>query len=201
LRVLLSVLFTLAAVSLGCNKVHFKVNVMANHDIYFQKCLKWEGGYGNIVGDSGGATKYGVTIATWKMLADNPDKNGDGVVNAEDMKLLTLDDARMINKKFWDKIQGDKIINQSVAMAIADFLWNSGGVAVKKVQGLLRLTQDGIFGRNTLAAVNAADPKDLHQRITETRRQYFYDIVKAKPITKKFLHGWLNRLNDFKYEG
>jgi lysozyme family protein len=174
---------------------------MANHDIYFQKCLKWEGGYGNIVGDSGGATKYGVTIATWKMLSDSPDKNGDGVVNAEDMKLLTLDDARMVNKKFWDKIQGDKIVNQSVAMAIADFLWNSGGVAVKKLQRILGLDDDGIFGAKTLRAVNDADPEQLHAKITESRKNYFYAIVRAKPITKKFLNGWLNRLNDFKYEG
>ena len=201
MRAILATFFMMLAVSLGGHEITITIDIMANHELYFKKCLKWEGGYGNIAGDSGGATKYGVTIATWKMLADDPDKNGDGIVDAEDMKLLTLDDALAINKKFWDKIQGDKITNQSVAMAIADFLWNSGGVAVKKVQRILGLNTDGIFGRNTLAAVNAADPVKLHADITNARRNYFYAIVRAKPITKKFLKGWLNRLNDFKYEG
>ena len=191
----------LLTVSLGRHEIIITNDIMANHELYFKKCLKWEGGYGNIVGDSGGATKYGVTIATWKMLADDPDKNGDGIVDAEDMKLLTLDDAIAINKKFWDKIQGDKIMNQSVAMAIADFLWNSGGVAVRKVQRILGLEPDGIFGKNTLDAVNASDPEELHAKITDARRNYFYAIVRAKPVTQKFLKGWLNRLNDFKYEG
>ena len=201
MRAIIATFFVLLTASLGRHEITITSDIMANHELYFKKCLKWEGGYGNIVGDSGGATKYGVTIATWKALGKEPDKNDDGIVDAEDMKLLTIDDAMAVNKIFWDKIQGDKITNQSVAMAIADFMWNSGGVAVRKVQRILGLKQDGIFGKNTLDAVNAADPAELHAKITDARRNYFYAIVRAKPITQKFLKGWLNRLNDFKYEG
>lgn len=53
--------------------------------------LSWETDkYTNNKNDRGGATKFGITLATWRKVGY--DKNGDGVLNEEDVKLLTEED-------------------------------------------------------------------------------------------------------------
>ena len=61
---------------------------MAKSEILSEFVLSWESSkYTNRKSDRGNATKYGITLATWKKVGY--DKNGDGVINAEDVKLLT----------------------------------------------------------------------------------------------------------------
>ena len=79
---------------------------------------------------------------------------------------------------------------------------------------------DGIVGPITLKAINEnPHPADLFQRLWNRRKKFFMDIVARsvadyerkigreaterellKYTKKRFLKGWLNRLNDFKYE-
>lgn len=172
---------------------------MANFSKYFDTLIKHEGGYVNDPDDSGGPTKWGVTLATW--IANGHDKNGDGVIDKEDVKLLTKEDAYGIAKRlYWNPIGGDHINNQSIAEFIFDWGYNSGTkTAIKQVQGLLSLTQDGIVGPKTLGAINNADQKELFENLQAHREQFFRNIVKRKPSQNKFLKGWLVRNNSFKY--
>ena len=55
---------------------------MAKLETLWPFILSWEGGFANVPGDRGGATKYGVTISTWK--AQGYDKDGDGDIDVED---------------------------------------------------------------------------------------------------------------------
>jgi hypothetical protein len=50
-----------------------------------------------------------------------------------------------------------------------------------------------------LTAVNLVDQKKLFNEIFEARKKFFNDIVRNNPEQKRFLKGWLNRLNDFKF--
>lgn len=50
---------------------------MANLDVLAPFIFSFEGVYGNDPIDRGGATKYGVTIATWKRLGYDKDRDGD----------------------------------------------------------------------------------------------------------------------------
>jgi len=173
---------------------------MADIKILAPYILSWEGGYADIPGDSGGPTNRGVTIATWRL--HGYDKNGDGVINSTDVKLITEYDAIYVVMKpvFWDKISGDKIKDQSVANIIVDWMWMSGVKSViKKVQRILGVTADGIVGPKTLAAINKADGKTLFNKIWSSRQQFYFNIVEQTPVKKKFLKGWLNRLNCVKY--
>jgi hypothetical protein len=47
--------------------------------------------------------------------------------------------------------------------------------------------------------VNSANQKELFEKIFNVRKKFFIDIVRNNPSQKRFIKGWLNRLNDFKY--
>ena len=84
--------------------------------------LSYEGGYVNDPHDLGGATNRGVTIATWK--AQGYDKNGDGKIDVEDLKLISVEDAvGIMRRNYWNRWKADSIENQSLANALVDWTW------------------------------------------------------------------------------
>ena len=161
--------------------------------------LKWEGGYVNDPKDAGGATNMGVTIGTWKQVGY--DKDGDGDIDVADLKLLTRTDVinRVLKPHYWDRWKADQILNQSVANILVDWVWGSGKWGVTIPQQLLKVTPDGVVGAKTIAALNSANQKELFQLIWNARYNFLHNICNTRPANKKFLKGWLNRLNDYKY--
>ena len=67
---------------------------MANINVLAPFILSWEGGYVNHPNDKGGATKYGVTLDQWKIAGY--DKDGDGDIDYDDIKLLSVEDYLMV---------------------------------------------------------------------------------------------------------
>lgn len=162
--------------------------------------LKWEGGYVNHPNDKGGPTNKGVTIATWRKVGY--DKDGDGDIDIDDLKLLSNDDVvnRVLKPSYWDRWKADQINNQSIANIVVDWVWGSGSWGIKFPQRILDIKDDGIVGSKTLAAMNDyPDQSELFKKLWLRRKQHFEDIVKADLTQAVFLKGWLNRLNDFKY--
>lgn len=161
--------------------------------------LSWETDkYTNNKKDKGGPTKYGITLATWRRVGY--DKNGDGVLNEEDVKLLTKDDFhRVFKQNYWNACKADKIQDQSVANMLVDFAYNSGVKrAATYLQLTLGITADGIIGNKTLFAINKSNGKRLFERFKKTREDYLKSIAKGEQ--KDFLDGWLRRLSYITYE-
>ena len=69
---------------------------MAKMQILAPWILEQEGGYVNDPDDRGGATNKGVTIATWR--ANGYDKNGDGRIDENDIKLISVEDAKLLRR-------------------------------------------------------------------------------------------------------
>jgi len=171
---------------------------MANVNLLAPKILKLEGGFTNDKLDKGGATNKGVTLATWRQCGY--DKDGDGDIDTDDIRLLTTQDATIVLKRFyWDRWKADQINNQSIADILVDWVWGSGKWGIIIPQRLMGLVDDGIVGPKTIYALNTANQASLFQDISEARETFYNGLVIETPSQVKYIKGWLNRLNDFKF--
>ena len=192
-----------------------KTTKMANIDKLIPFILKWEGGFVNDPTDRGGATNKGVTLATYEAYCK---RKGYPRPTAE--RLKNIPDAHwreIVKTMFWDKWKADDIHSQKVANILVDWVWGSGIHGIKKPQALLGVKVDGIVGDKTLSAVNFADPEELFDAIYQERVKFLNAIVSnsvaayekkigrkatdaelLKYTQKRFIKGWLNRLQDIK---
>lgn len=109
-----------------------------------------EGGYVNVKSDRGGPTKYGITHKT---LAAH---RGVSSVTADQVKAMSLDEATEIYRRsYWSQSGGD-VLPIGLDYAAFDFGVNSGPTtAVKKLQKVLGIRQDGHAGENTAKAASS----------------------------------------------
>lgn len=190
---------------------------MADVNILLPFILKWEGGFVNDPADAGGATNKGVTIGTWRQVGY--DKDGDGDIDVQDLKLLSNNDVRdrVLKPHYWNRWKADNIQSQKIANILVDWVWGSGKHGIVIPQRLLGVKDDGIVGEKTLSAVNFADPDQLFDVIYKARVDFLNEITQSsiakyekkigrkateselmKYTNKRFLKGWLNRLADIK---
>ena len=190
---------------------------MAKCEILLPFILKWEGGFANDPADRGGATNKGVTIATWRSCGY--DKDGDGDIDVDDLRLLTNADVmnRVLKPFFWDRWHADAIKSQKVANILVDWVWGSGKYGIVIPQRLLGVKDDGVVGDKTIAAVNKQSPDKFFNAVYNARVQFLKNIAassvrqyerkvgrtatkaeRLKYTNERFLKGWLNRLADIK---
>ena len=163
----------------------------------FEKARKT--GFADDPDDVGGATMIGVTISTFETYCK---RKGYPKPTVERLKNIPYSQWLDIMKSmYWDKWQADKIVNQSIANVLVEWVWASGSYGIKIPQRLLKLQDDGIVGPKTLNAVNSFNQETLFNLIQVSRRSYIEDIIRRRPANAKFRTGWLNRINSFEYEG
>jgi lysozyme family protein len=171
---------------------------MAKIEIYIPTVFHWEGKFVDDKLDRGGATNMGVTISTWKNMGY--DKDHDGDIDVADLKLITKEDVIGIIRRFaWDPWKADEIKSQSIANVVADWVWGSGKWGKIIPQRLLNVKPDGVIGPVTIAAINAVDSKYFFDKLQNERKTFVENIVKNDPTQVRFIKGWLNRINSFKF--
>lgn len=188
---------------------------LTNKELFEKARIK---GFANDPVDSGGATMVGVTLATFKEYRKSKKKPTPTV---KDLKAITYEEWRDILKTmYWDKMKADDIANQSIANLCVNTVWGSGAGYIKTIQSVLGVKQDGVVGNITLGKINGWNPQSaLFDLLWARRKKFFESIVQnsiaeyerkigrkstlqeqLKHTYKRFLAGWLNRLNDFKFE-
>jgi len=151
-----------------------------------------EGGYVNDPDDPGGATKHGVTIHTMRRLG--LDLDGDGDVDAQDVRVLRKDQAVAI---FIDHYFDRPRIAQLPAplqASVFDMYVNAGANAVRILQRLLRdmrieVEVDGVIGPQTIAGAHqamAAAPDHLVDAYGIARRNYYYSLADNRSASRKY---------------
>ena len=170
--------------------------------------LEHEGVDADDADDSGGRTRYGISLGFLRGMVRDEDGDGfadgdldhDGDIDADDVALMTLDKATGIYRsQWWDRYRYSRIVDNDVATKVFDHAIPMGPrQAHKCTQRALRavgirVTVDGILGPQTFAAMNASSPTCLLVALRSELAGTFRLIVAKKPRNVKFLRGWLNR--------
>lgn len=158
--------------------------------------LECEGGYVNDPFDEGGCTNKGITLKTFNHYYGEPFKRE---LCCGDLRQISDTQVEYIYKEgYWNKCKGDYINSQRIANLLVDMAVNSGVKnAVRLMQEILGITQDGIVGNITLNAINNTREDLLFNLFRQRRIDYYYTLVENKPSQAKFLKGWLNRINKY----
>jgi hypothetical protein len=152
--------------------------------------LRWEGGFVDDPIDPGGRTNRGVTQKTYNAYRKSKQ------LPEGDVKDITPDEVEEIyQRNYWLAAHCPEL-PAGLAVAQMDTAVNMGvGAAVRLLQRALGLKPDGHFGPKTRDAVRQSDPRRLLERYLELRRARYHHLVEKNPSLKKFLKGWLNRLD------
>ncbi|WP_265499954.1 holin-associated N-acetylmuramidase [Paracoccus beibuensis] len=169
-----------------------------------------EGGFVNDPDDPGGATNHGVTIGTMRTLG--MDLNGDGRIDAADVRALTRAQAERVFVEHYFRKPHLAELPEALQPSIFDMYVNAGGNAVKILQRLItrmgfKAAEDGVVGPLTVAAArDAAEAAPLHlaDAYGIARRNYYYALADQRPASRKYARtrtggkgGWITRAEEF----
>ena len=166
----------------------------------FQKALSfdldWEGRvYENVAGDPGGPTKYGITWIDYNLWRKSHGKTPIG--NPTDVRFATEVEIEQIYwERYWLPMKGANLPDP-LDQVIFDAAVNCGASrSVQWLQAVLGVTQDGVFGPQTLAATTNYVAKHGQGALINgllARRTAYY--MSRGSWANKFRQGWLNRVN------
>jgi len=158
----------------------------------FKKALKFvlenEGGYTNDPADHGGATNFGITMATLSQWRRRP-------VTTDDVKNLSMDEVALIYKNwYWDKMLLDQVISDLVATILFDQAVNRGvPIVSRQLQFNLGVKVDGIVGPGTLAQLNKMPETSFAMGLAKRCQLSYTGICKKDPTQLVFIDGWISR--------
>lgn len=182
---------------------------MADFERAIKTVLAHEGRFVDHKSDPGGATNYGISLRFLLSTGDldkdgwpDGDINYDGEINVEDIKFLSIDDAKDLYRMyFWDKLRLDRLHADVIATKIFDIAVNTGNTpAIKIVQRAVRsaigknLIDDGIIGLQTISYINMCNTRFNEPLLAAIKSEAagYYRAIRYKG-SKDFLKGWLNR--------
>lgn len=156
----------------------------------FDQCTTWvlvhEGGYVNHPKDPGGATNKGVIQRTYDGFRDRmglPRRSVKEITDAEVWQIY--------KEQYWDRVFGDAL-PAGLDYAMYDFAINSGvAKAVKFLQSLLGVSQDGVMGNVTLGAISR---KNDIQGLIEALCLKRWNWMKTLSTFSTFGKGWTRRV-------
>jgi len=150
-----------------------------------------EGGFVNDPDDRGGATNYGITMQTLK------EWRGNGTVTEQDVKDLSVDEARNIYYYLYVKRYKLDELPDELAEIVFDSVINHGPRGgIRILQRAVGAKDDGVIGRETVEKAKVNIDK-VYLRVVGERLKYYASIIKNQPSQVKFIAGWINRVLRF----
>lgn len=172
---------------------------MASFQDAFDATMRAEGGYVNDPQDPGGETYKGIARkmqAKWAgWVTVDLLKRRPGFPRNLDADTALQGQVRdFYESQFWDRVRGDEIVDQAIAESIFDFAVNAGPVtSIKLAQLSVRAEADGVIGSDTLARLNADDPRAFLAVFALNKIARYVSICEKRPDSRKFFFGWVRR--------
>jgi lysozyme family protein len=175
---------------------------MADFKTALGKTLVNEGGYANRKSDRGGETYRGISRvyhpqwAGWRIvdgLRSRPDFPACLDSNQELQQLVGAEYMGYWKDRYSqieDQLLAEKLFDMGVLIGVQ--------TAIRMLQismtNEIGLVPDGVFGENTLAAVNQS-VSSLLPNYKHTLLQHFVNIVSNDPTQSENINGWISRTN------
>jgi len=169
---------------------------MNRYDKFYKILIEEEGGWVNDPKDSGGETYKGVSRVYnpkwegWRIIDEY--KKTHKLVKGSIIKDASLDELikSFYKKNYYFPLGIEAFTDELLALSLFDFGVN-GGVkpAMKLLQYVLGITEDGIVGKITYREANSQP--SVGQRYNEAR----IDAYKKKKMFYRFGDGWISRVN------
>jgi len=183
------------------------------HAVGFVLRASIEGGYSNNPRDRGGPTNRGISLRAVRQLdADKRlpaflraelDIDADGDIDGDDVPGWTRETALKFYRLFyWDAIHGD-LLPWPLALIVFDAAVNQGvDSAVRQLQQLCRIPEDGIVGSVTIAEAARLAGADDAQHEWAARRLIVARLARYRTLADAdvFFDGWAGRMLDLYVE-
>ncbi len=171
---------------------------MSSFHLAIRVILKHEGIFSDDPQDSGGPTKYGISLRYLK-LSGQGDFDQDGDIDRDDILKMNLEDAKEIYKQdWWERYSYYRIQDQFIATKVFDLSVNMGAKQAHKIlqraiwavlgDHQSSLSDDGILGPKTLHKVNSLNNRELMPALRAEAAGFYRSLRQPK-----YLKGWLNR--------
>ncbi len=131
--------------------------------------------------DPGGLTKFGISQRSYPDL---------------DITNLTYTAAKDIYiRDYFTKPHIHLLPNEQLQESVLDYAVHSGvETAIRAVQKLCGVYQDGKIGIKTIAACERLGPLNIREALKRERCLFLVRQVKMKPVKIKYLEGWISRV-------
>ena len=149
--------------------------------------------YTETPGDSGGPTKFGITLKAYQAHVGHP-------ITSFDIEMMTEDQAKDFYRvRHWLSLRLNQVNSVAVAVCIFDSsVLYGGGTATKMAQLAVSwcgctIKFDGIVGDKTVACINAVREGDFLTAFYGYVQQRIDQVIKINPEDEKFRKGWTAR--------
>lgn len=142
------------------------------------------------LGDGAGLTRLGLTSKTF-----------GAIVPSDFFSTMSFSNAVQVAKsiyqdQYWHHLNGDRINSDQIAAPLLSFAVNRNiPTAVKRLQRVLGVQDDGVLGLVTIAELNQKDPSVVAKLFRASWIDYYHTVASVNPNDAKFLDGWINRAN------
>src|SRR6202790_619277 len=141
------------------------------------------------LGDGAGFTRLGITS-----------KNYASVMPADfwttmPFSLAVAAAKSLYQNQYWHHLNGDRINSDLIAALLLSWSVNRNiPTAVKALQAVLGVQQDGVLGLVTIAELNQKDPVAVAAQFRAEWHDFYNKVVSLNPNDKRFLNGWNARV-------
>ena len=169
------------------------VNVPQDVSLIIVLLLDREGGYVDDPDDPGGATNMGITQST---LDDWRGESADvwGLTTEEAIQIYYINYWKKLNLHYFDH-------HKRLQEFIFDWCVNGGLKSpARNIQRLVGAKKDGVIGPITASKINDfVKSSNGMNKIIDCRIRWYIRIGVRRHASIKFLLGWFNRANSFRY--
>jgi lysozyme family protein len=164
----------------------------------FLKCLnvvlKNEGGLSNNPLDPGHATNKGITQAVYDIYRARKGESFQSV------SLLTVEECDDIYLTlYWLPMKLTLLNDDDLILHVFDHGVNAGiRTSIKMLQRLVKTTDDGFIGEQTINAVSTFEG-DILEEFIKRRKLFYVTLAQNRPSLRVFLKGWLKRIENCKF--